>query len=156
MTGIYRRELPYGARLEVDTTAFSNVLIGAGTPRVNAIAKQASQVAKDQVRPSGKRFIGFRAARPFQVESTEIGSPRSLLSSRLRIPVALVFNNSLYAVQQEVGSLRADKKAERPLTTALRRVKSGKSIRAIRATDLGARVDFGAASRASRRKGRRR
>ncbi len=142
-----------GGRLWIDTDKFSNVLIGAGTGPINNIAKRAAVSAQGKVRPSGKRFIGFRPARPFQMQSRKI---RSALSSQLRGPVALVYNNSRYALEQEVGSLSRDLKAERPLTSTLKEEGAKSGQRAIREKDLNAAVNFGTASRASRRKGRRR
>jgi hypothetical protein len=146
-----------GGRLWLDTDKVSAVLIGAGTDRVNAIAKTAAETARGKVRPSGKRFIGFRSARPFQMQSADIGRPRSPLSSQLRGPVALVFNNSRYALEQEVGSLSRDLRAERPLTSALKEAGAKSGVRAVRTSDMRGVVNFGTASRASRRKkGRRR
>jgi hypothetical protein len=143
----YVYTLPEGGRLELDTDAVSDVFIAAGTEPVNQLAAQARDIARGRVRGSGKRFVGMRAAKVFQMETPKILG--SSLSGKLRGPVALVYNNSRFAVSQEVGSTRH--MGERPLLSALRTLGSKSGIKAIRDKELSESSRFVVRQRASRR-----
>lgn len=151
----YKMALPNGGRLEVYTKVYSDVLVEAGTGPLNALARRGAAVAKRQVKSSGKKFIGMKPVKRFKLESRDIGQPRSELASMLEVPVALIFNNSHFAVKQEVGSLSKDKRVERPMRTALLELRSERGVRGIQAKELKAEVDKGTRSRASRRKKKR-
>lgn len=151
-----RFALPNGGRLEVYTEPFSDVLVAEGTAPLNRLARAGAAVATRQVRPSGRRFIGVKTVKEFDLRSSDIGRPRSELSSKLRVPVALIVNNSRYAVEQEVGSLKADRKPERPLRTAFNQLRAERGVRGVVEPDLNAAVTFGTRSRAARRKKGRR
>lgn len=148
-------DLPNGGRLELYTGIISDVLMAEGSAPINALARRGAAVAIRQVRPSGKRFIGMKPAKRFPLESNDIGRPRSELSSMLEVPVALIVNNSRYAVEQEVGSLKADTKTERPLRTALNTLRAERGVRAVTKSEISDAIKLGTRSRASRRKGRR-
>lgn len=141
------------SRLELDTDALSDLFVRAGSGPLLNLANSAAREAAKHVRPSGRRFIGYKPPATFPLKSADIGRPPSPLASNLRVPVALVFNNSRFAVQQEIGSLSSDKPAERPLTSVLNTFGARRGVRALREKELNDAVKFGTRSRASRRKG---
>jgi len=148
----YVYNLPNGGRLELDTDVVSEVFIAAGTGPVNELAASARDIARGKTEPSGKRFVGMRAAKPFQMETPKIKG--SSLSGKLRGPVALVYNNSRFAVSHEVGSSRH--RPTRPLLSALRELGAKSGVYAIRDKELAEGSRFVVRSRAARRSRRAR
>jgi hypothetical protein len=148
----YVFHLANGGRLEINTEAMSDVLAKEGSRPLTSLAIRGAKIAQGRVRDSGKRFVGYKPAKLFHVQSSDIGRPASGLSSQLRIPVALIFNNSRFALQQEIGSLKADHAPERPLITALNELGRERGVRKVREKSINDAAKFGTASRASRRK----
>ena len=117
-----------GAKLVIDTEAMSNAIAQVGTGPVNNLAASGAAIAEGQVKPSVARFIGWKPAKMFQLRQDN--QIRSSLSKKLRIPVALIFNNSLFATYQEVGSTNT--RPRRPLGTAFDKLRSKPGVRGVR------------------------
>lgn len=96
----------------INTDALSAVLEDVGRGPVDAIAAAGAAVAQASVAPSERPWIRWKPTREFPLKSRRLPS----LSKMLTIPVALVVNDSKWAVQQEYGTVR--KRPKRPLAKA--------------------------------------
>jgi hypothetical protein len=142
--------------LVIDTRAMSNALWAAGERPVNVLARRGAAIAVRKVEPNGERFVGFKTAKRFPLQSRRIGST---LSQQLDVPVALIFNNSKWALEAEVGSLaNINATPRRPLLTALKEVGAlpGVSSKRAKDTDFEGMRAARTRSRASRMKGAKR
>jgi hypothetical protein len=120
------RDARTGAVLVINTDIFSDVLFDAGAPAVDALAREGAAIARRAAEGSDKRFIINRPAKRFALESGEI---RSSLSRKLSIPVALIANNSLFAVKREVGS--TNRAPTRPLGRAFNELRRKRGVRGV-------------------------
>ena len=152
---LWTQRFDNGGFLSIDTEKLSHLLEVEGRPLVDAIAGEAAAIAANTLPPNDRRFIGVKYAKEFALKS---GSIRSSLSRRLEVPVALVTNDSNFAVQQEAGSVsHPNRVPPRPLLTAWSEMKRRRGIRGVRNTDnvVADRNKFRNLSRVNRLKGRR-
>lgn len=122
------------AELRIDSAVLSDRLQYRGGPAVDRIAEvgfRAADAALSDVR--AQTFLGWKSWRNTPVgtggwplESTRLTD----LSRTLEVPVALVTNDSIYALEQEVGTL--DGRPQRPLLTAYLRMKSISGVTGVR------------------------
>lgn len=117
-----------GARLEIYPEVMSKVLAAQGTSRVNALASEGAAIAESKVAPSARRFIGWKPAKRFDLRDDS--QVRSRLSKMLSIPVALFFNNSLWAHNVEVGTVK--RTPTRPLGSAFDQLRIRSGVRGVR------------------------
>ena len=128
--------------LVIDTGALSSLLTRKFGGEVDSLAVSAASVAKAQVpSPGAKKMIGWKShtktktgAPNFQLSSSRL----TPLSRQLRVPVALVVNNSRWALEAEVGRAKKQKngrfknqRAYRPLRAAAAQMKARPGVRVL-------------------------
>lgn len=116
--------------IEIFSAIFGGVLFTAGKPLVNEIAQQGAEIARSYVGPSDQRFITHVPAQLFFIKSKQI---RSSLSRHISIPVALIVNNSHFALKREISSSKGT--PPRPMFNAWNQLRTKKGIRGVRGKD---------------------
>jgi hypothetical protein len=113
--------------LIIYTDRLSDAFFEVGAPVVSQMAREGAAIARSHVGASDKRFIISRPARSFRLDSTQI---RSELSRKLSIPVALIANNSRFALKREISTSKGT--PPRPLFNAWNQLRSKRGVRGVR------------------------
>lgn len=101
----------------------SKALEDVGSSPVTRMASDGATVARNAVPETYKRYIGIKQAIQFDLESGRL----SKLSRMLRIPVALIVNDSFWASSIEYGDGRGTRQY-RPLSAAFEALRGRASL----------------------------